>query len=255
MMVVGDIPDPADLLVIGGGPGGYASAIAGAQSGRSVMLVDRDEWNGLGGSLPSRRVHPEQGTDRAGSKRRRTRERHPGLRVGDLSVDLAAFQRHREAIVGNLAQGVAGLMKHYGVETVQGELRFTGARRAVVTRTDDRPKHIEFTDVVIAVGARPVELPSVPFDGDRVLDSAGLLALETVPASLCVIGGGYIGLELGTALAKLGSKVTIVEATDDLASGFGADTARLVRRSLERIGATILSGAVVRVARPGVRHR
>lgn len=85
----------------------------------------------------------------------------------------------------------------------------------------------------------------MPFDGDRVLDSAGLLALETVPASLCVVGGGYIGLELGTALAKLGTKVTIVEATDDIASGFGPDTARLVRRSLERIGATILTGAVV----------
>ena len=153
-------------------------------------------------------------------------------------------------MVGDFAQGVAGLMKHYGVETVQGELRFTGARRAVVTRTGDRPKHIEFTDAVIAVGARPVELPSVPFDGDRVLDSAGLLALETVPASLCVIGGGYIGLELGTALAKLGSKVTIVEAADDLASGFGADAARLVRRSLERLGATILCGAVVRSLDP-----
>jgi dihydrolipoamide dehydrogenase len=249
MMVVGDIPDPADLLVIGGGPGGYASAIAAAQSGRSVTLVDRDDWNGLGGSclhvgcIPSKALIE---LSRSATDARAT----PGLRVEDLSVDLAAFQRHRDAIVGDLAQGVAGLMKHYGVETVQGDLRFTGPRRAVVTRTSDRPKHIEFTDVVIAVGARPVELPSVPFDGDRILDSAGLLALETVPASLCVIGGGYIGLELGTALAKLGSKVTIVEAADDLASGFDVDAARLVRRSLERLGATILCGAVVRSLDP-----
>lgn len=249
MMVVGDIPDAADLLVIGGGPGGYASAIAGAQSGRSVILVDRDEWNGLGGSclhvgcIPSKALIE---LARSATDARAT----PGLHVGDLSIDLAGFQRHREAMVGNLAQGVAGLMKHYGVETIQGELRFTGPRRAVVTRTSDRPKHIEFTDAVIAAGARPVELPSVPFDGDRVLDSAGLLALETVPASLCVIGGGYIGLELGTALAKLGSKVTIVEAADDLASGFGADAARLVRRSLERLGATILCGALVKSLGP-----
>jgi dihydrolipoamide dehydrogenase len=243
-MVVGDIPDPADLLVVGGGPGGYATAIAGAQSGRNVTLVDRGEWNGLGGSclhvgcIPSKAlIELARNAVDAGAT--------PGLDVGPLSIDLVAFQRHRETIVGGLAHGVAGLMKHYGVETVQGELRFTGARRVVVTRSDDRPRHIEFADVVIAVGARPVELPSMPFDGDRVLDSAGLLALETVPASLCVVGGGYIGLELGTALAKLGTKVTIVEATDDIASGFGPDTARLVRRSLERIGATILTGAVV----------
>ena len=248
-MVVGDIPDPADLLVIGGGPGGYASAIAAAQSGRSVTLVDRDDWNGLGGSclhvgcIPSKALIE---LARIATDARAT----PGLRVGDLSVDLAAFQRNRDAMVGNLAQGVAGLMKHYGVETVRGDLRFTGARRAVVTRMGDRPKHIEFTDALIAVGARPVELPSVPFDGDRVLDSAGLLALETVPASLCVIGGGYIGLELGTALAKLGSKVTIVEGADDLASGFDVDAARIVRRSLERLGATILCGAVVKSLDP-----
>jgi dihydrolipoamide dehydrogenase len=244
-MVVGDIPDPADLLVIGGGPGGYASAIVAAQSGRSVTLVDRDDWNGLGGSclhvgcIPSKALIE---LARSATDARTT----PGLHVGDLSVDLGAFQRHREAMVGNLAQGIAGLMNHYRIETVQGEVRFTGPRRAVVTRTSDRPKHVEFSDAVIAVGARPAELPSVPFDGDRVLDSAGLLALETVPASLCVVGGGYIGLELGTALAKLGSKVTIVEAADDLASGFGGDAARVVRRSLERLGATILCGADVK---------
>jgi dihydrolipoyl dehydrogenase len=249
MMVVGDIPDPADLLVIGGGPGGYASAIAGAQSGRSVVLVDRDEWDGLGGSclhvgcIPSKALIE---LARTATDARAT----PGLEVRDLSVDLAGFQRHRQTIVGNLADGVARLMKHYGVETVQGELRFTGPRRAVVTRTSDRPKHIEFTDAVIAVGTRPVELPSVPFDGHRVLDSAGLLALDTVPASLCVIGGGYIGLELGTALAMLGSKVTIVEAADDLALEFGADAGRLVKRSLERLGVTILCPAVVKSLGP-----
>ena len=132
MMVVGDIPDAADLLVIGGGPGGYASAIAGAQSGRSVILVDRDEWNGLGGSclhvgcIPSKALIE---LARSATDARAT----PGLHVGDLSIDLAGFQRHREAMVGNLAQGVAGLMKHYGVETIQGELRFTGTQ----TRSGD----------------------------------------------------------------------------------------------------------------------
>jgi dihydrolipoamide dehydrogenase len=243
-MVVGDIPDPADLLVVGGGPGGYASAIAAAQSGRNVTLVDRGDWNGLGGTCLQVGCIPSKALIELGRCAAEVRTT-PGITVGDPSIDLAAFQRHRENIVGKLSQGVARLMEHYGVETIEGELRFTGPRRAVVT-TQDRPKHIEFKDVVIAVGASPVALPDLPFDGERVLDSAGLLALETLPSSVCIVGGGYIGLELGTALTKLGSTVTIVEASDCLASGFEDDAVRPVRRSLEALGATIMCGAVVR---------
>lgn len=245
-MVVGDVPEPADLLVVGGGPGGYAAAIAAAQLGRSVMLVDRNDWDGLGGTclhvgcIPSKTlIHLSEAV--ASSLLTPT----PGLNVGNVEVDMSAFQGHKNAVIGRLSRGLNSLMRHYGIETVTGELRFTGARRAVVTTTE-RPKHLEFNDVVVAVGSRPAELAaSGPFDGERILDSAGLLALDTLPASVCVIGGGYIGLELGTALAKLGTKVTVVEAMERVAVAYEADVSRVVMRSLERLGVELLLGAVV----------
>jgi dihydrolipoamide dehydrogenase len=242
-MVVGDIPDPADLLIVGGGPGGYAAAIAAAQSGRSVTLVDRDEWAGLGGTCLQVGCIPSKALIELAQRAFDLGET-PGLTAVEASVDLVAFQRHRRAIVAKLAEGVGGLMRHYGIETVTGQLRFTGARRAVVTTTD-RPKHIEFNDALLAVGASPVELRGVPFDGERVFDSAGVLALAELPESACIVGGGYIGLELGTALAKLGARVTIVEAADRIAIGFDEEIARVVMRSLERLGVTVLTGATV----------
>jgi dihydrolipoamide dehydrogenase len=244
-MVVGDIPEPADLLVVGGGPGGYASAIAAAQAGRSVTLVDRNDWSGLGGTCLQVGCIPSKALIELGH--RAVQVRHgatPGLTVDTLSVDLAAFQTHKDSIVARLAGGVRELMTHYAVATLEGELRFTAARRAVVSGAG-RPTHIEFNDVVLAVGARPIELAELPFDGSRVLDSAGVLGLSALPASVCIVGGGYIGLELGTAMAQLGSTVTIIEAADRIGAGFEERLMRPVIQSLSRLGVEVLTEATV----------
>lgn len=244
-MVVGDVPEPSDLLVVGGGPGGYAAAIAAAQLGRSVMLVDRNDWDGLGGTCLHVGCIPSKTLIHLGDAAAERRlDPIPGLVAGNVEVDMSAFQDHKRSVIGRLARGVDALMRHYGIATVTGELRFTGLRRAVVTNTE-RPKHFEFNDIVLAVGSRPTGLAELgSFDGERILDSAGLLALEELPASVCVIGGGYIGLELGTALAKLGTKVTVVEALDRVAAAHEDDVSRVVTRSLERFGVDVLLGAV-----------
>jgi dihydrolipoamide dehydrogenase len=244
-MVVGDIPDPADLLIVGGGPGGYASAIAAAQAGRSVTLVDRNDWRGLGGTCLHVGCIPSKALIELAHRVVQVRDgATPGLTVDSLSIDLGAFQAHKDSIVARLAGGVRELMTHYSVDTLEGELRFTAARRAVVSGAD-RARHIEFNDVVLAVGARPVALAGLPFDGSRVVDSAGVLALSTLPASVCIVGGGYIGLELGTALAKLGSAVTIVEAADRIGAGFEERLMRPVIQSLRRLGVEVLTEATV----------
>jgi dihydrolipoyl dehydrogenase len=244
-MVVGDIPDPADLLVVGGGPGGYASAIAAAQAGRSVTLVDRNDWRGLGGTCLQVGCIPSKALIELGHRAHQVRDgATPGLSVDALTIDLDAFQAHKDSIVARLAGGVRELMTHYSVTTLEGELRFTAARRAVVSGAD-RPKHIEFNDVVLAVGARPIALAEVPYDGLRVLDSAGVLGLSTLPASVCVVGGGYVGLELGTAMAKLGSVVAIVEAADRIGAGFEERLMRPVIQSLGRLGVTVVTKATV----------
>jgi dihydrolipoamide dehydrogenase len=169
----------------------------------------------------------------------------PGLLCGAVQVDLAAFQAHKRAIVAGLAGGVAGLMRRNHVKVMSGELRFTGPGAAVVVGAGGAT-HLRFEDAIVAVGSRPAELREImPFDGERVLDSGGLLALEALPESLCIVGAGYIGLELGIAFAKLGVSVTIVEALDRLLGGIDRDLSRIVAKTLERLGVETLLGASV----------
>jgi dihydrolipoamide dehydrogenase len=140
------------------------------------------------------------------------------------------------------------------VEIVHGVARFSRADRAAVLRPDGNVGYLEFRDAIIATGSRPVELAAVPFDGVRVLDSTGLLALDQLPTTLAVIGGGVVGLELGMAMAKLGSSVTIIEARDQLLPGYDRALSEPVRSALVSLGATVeLSGLVSELTDEGVR--
>jgi dihydrolipoamide dehydrogenase len=241
-MVVGEVAEGVDLLVVGAGPGGYTAALRAAQLGRSVMLVDRQGEAGVGGvclqvgCIPSKAL-----IEVAEVAHRSTALGVAGLSTGVVSVDLGQFQQWKAQKVGGLTSGVAGLLRRAGVEVVAGDFRFTRPGSGVVQSIDDRPpRHLQFTDVVLATGSRPVELPGLPRDGVRVLDSTDALALQRLPATVAVIGGGYIGLELGTALAKLGSKVTIIEAIDRLLPGLDAGLLRPVRQRLKALGVEVL---------------
>lgn len=243
-MVVGEIPESVDLLVVGGGPGGYVAALRAAQLGRNVVLVDRYGERGVGGvclnvgCIPSKAlIEIATAAHHAGSLA------HAGLR-GSGTVHLGEWQKWRNGVVDELTGGIRALLKAAGVAVLAGELRFTRPTQAVVETPDGQARFLEFTDAVIATGSRPSGMPHLPRDGVHVLDSTDLLGLTEIPATLAVIGGGYVGLELGTAFAKLGATVTIVEAADRVLPTLDAGLSRPVVSRLRQLGATVLAGTL-----------
>ncbi|HVW32550.1 MAG TPA: FAD-dependent oxidoreductase, partial [Acidimicrobiia bacterium] len=192
-MVVGEVAVGADLLVIGGGPGGYSAALRGAAAGRKVTLIEADRIGGVClnvGCIPSKALIHVAETAALPAE---------AEAIGvDLtaSVDLARAQAWIGGVVGRLTVGVARLLADAGVTVVTGTARFATARRVAVTRGDDATFY-EFGSAILATGSRPRGLPALPGDGERVLDSTAALALRRVPDRLTVVGGGYIGVELG----------------------------------------------------------
>ena len=243
-MVVGEIPESVDLLVVGGGPGGYVSAIRAAHLGRSVLLVERDGDAGVGGVCLNVGCIPSKALiEVADAAHKMNALAHTGLQAS-ASVDLAAWQSWRQGIVGNLVSGIRGLLHRAGVTRQAGELRFTRPNQAVVETPEGKAQFYEFTDVVIATGSRGMQLPNLAPEGKHILDSTGLLALTEIPSHLTVVGGGWIGIELGTAFAKLGSHVTIVEATSRILPTLDAALASPVLARLHQLGVTVKTEAL-----------
>ncbi len=240
-MVVGEVATGTDVLVIGGGPGGYAAALRAAARGKSVTLVERDRLGGVclnTGCIPSKAlIHA---ADLAASPAEAARF---GVDL-TATVDMARVQAWMGDVVRRLTGGVEQLLRAADVTVVDGTARFASPRRVAVWKGDAGARGVpesdarffEFGAVIVATGSRPVSLAGLPFDGRRVLDSTGALALDHVPARLAVVGGGYIGVELGTAFAKLGADVTIVELTDGLLPGLPRHLVRVVERALRSRG-------------------
>jgi dihydrolipoamide dehydrogenase len=236
-MVVGEFADAVDLLVLGGGPGGYAAAIRAAQLGRQVTLVERAGPAGLGGVCLQVGCIPSKALIELADAMQRTRDlRAAGLDADGVAVSLERFQAWRRELCAGLARGVGELLDGGGVRIVHGEARFNRADRVAVRTPEDRALFFEFEHAIIATGSRPAALPGLPFDGERVLDSTGALALTAVPESVAVVGAGYIGLELGTALAKLGARVTVVEALDRVLPTVEESLTAPVLRRLRALG-------------------
>ena len=236
-MVVGEFADAVDLLVLGGGPGGYVAAIRAAQLGRKVTLVERGGAAGLGGVCLHVGCIPSKALIELADAAQRTRDLHAaGLSVDDVAVSLERFQGWRGELCAGLTRGVGRLLDAGEVRVVHGEARFNRADRVAVRTPGDRVAFFEFEHAIVATGSRPVALPGLPFDGERVLDSTGALALTAIPESVAVVGAGYIGLELGTALAKLGARVTVVEALDRVLPTVDASLTAPVLRRLRALG-------------------
>jgi dihydrolipoamide dehydrogenase len=239
-MVVGELAESADLLVIGGGPGGYAAAIRAAQLGREVTLVERNGAAGLGGAclhvgcIPSKAL-----IEIAGAAHRTAELEAAGLHADGVTVSLERFQVWRGELCARLARGVGELLAKGQVRIVHGEARFNRPDRIAVRTPDDRALFFEFQHAIVATGSRPIDLPGLKVDDERVLDSSGALALTRTPKSVAVVGAGYIGLELGTALAKLGARVAVVEALDRVLPSVDRSLTAPVLRRLRALGVDV----------------
>jgi dihydrolipoamide dehydrogenase len=229
-MVVGAVSSRSELAVIGAGPGGYVAALRAADAGLEVTLIEREQLGGTClnvGCIPSKAL-----IEIASLRSRATTAEAVGLHVA-ATVDAATLSGHLDAVSTGLRTGVSGLLKSAGVNVIRGDAHFARYDRLSIV-VDDMVQHLEFDNVVIATGSRPVELATLPFDHDRIVSSTGALRLTTMPTSMAIVGGGYIGIELGTAWAKLGVPVTIVEATRSILPGTAPE---LVQPVIDRLAA------------------
>jgi dihydrolipoyl dehydrogenase len=224
-----------EVLVIGGGPGGYVAADRLGQLGKKVMLVERDE---LGGECLNRGCIPSKALIHASLLFRDLRTEGPevGVTAGDLRFDLEQCQKWKEAVVAKERQGVATLLKAANVTVLKGEVRFTGPKTAEVVAPDGGRERVDFGHAIIATGALHTVLPGFEPDGTTVFNAAQILGLRRVPSSVLVLGGGVSGCELGEFLSNLGAQVTIVELLDQLLPGFDPDLSRELTNTLEKAG-------------------
>jgi dihydrolipoamide dehydrogenase len=236
-----------DLVVIGGGPGGYVAAIRAAQLGMSVACIDENP--DLGGTclrvgcIPSKAML--ESSERFAEVQAGLTEH--GVKVAEVSLDLAAMHRRRERIVKALAGGVKSLLKQNGITRLLGRGRLDGPGKVVVDQ-EQGAVQLEAKHVLIAVGSRPAPLKGVELDGDRIGTSTEALAYPEVPGHLVVIGAGYIGLELGSVWNRLGSKVTVLEALDRVLPGMDLELAKAAQKVFLKQGLEFQLGSRVQRA-------
>ena len=229
-----------DLIVIGAGPGGYTAAIRAAQLGFSVACIDkRATWGGTClnvGCIPSKALL--ESTERLVDARDHLGDH--GIAVGSLSFDLPRMLARKDKIVGDLTGGIAFLFRKNGVDGITGRARILRPGRIEVAPVDGtgEPRVLECDRIMVATGSEHAELEGLAIDETGILSSTGALSLQAVPGRLVVVGGGYIGLELGSVWQRLGAKVTVVEYLDRVLPGMDGEVSAQMMRSLERQGMT-----------------
>ena len=240
-----------DVVVIGGGPAGYPTAIRAAQNGLSVACVDgwknRDGSYALGGTCLNAGCIPSKALLESSELYHRAGHEFAthGIRVDGVALDLAAMQARKAGIVAQLCGGIQGLFKANGVTALAGRGELLPGNKVRFTPHGGAAELLEATHVVLATGSTPTELPTLPFDGERVVDSSGALAFDAVPKRLGVIGAGVIGLELGSVWRRLGAEVTILEAMDRFLFMADGQVAKEAERQFRRQGLDIHLGAKV----------
>jgi len=236
-MVMGDLVDEVDVAVVGGGPGGYSAAFRCAELGLETVVIDADRRLGgaclFEGCIPSKALlHVAAVVSEA------ERAKEWGVDFGEPRISLDPLRKWKqERVVGRLARGLAGVAKNKGVIVIGGRAAFENS--STLRIEGEALQKIRFKHAIVATGSEPSPLPGVALRSDRVMDSTAALELPDIPERLLVIGGGYIGLELGTVYATLGSRVTLVEMTDELLPGVDRDLVQPLQRRIEKLFAAV----------------
>ena len=232
-MVMGELEQEAEVLVIGSGPGGYAAAFRAADLGMDVTMVDSARRPGgvclYKGCIPSKTFLflSELIHDAA-------RAESMGITFGKPRIDLNALRDWKGRVIDTMADGLVSLSNRRGVQLLQGRAKFESSKSARIS--DCEVSRIKFRHAIVATGSRPIAFPGIDFQsGGRIMSSTGALALADVPSTLLVIGGGYVGLELGMVYAALGSRVSLVELEDRLLAGVDADLVNPLQQRLSAL--------------------
>ena len=221
----------APLVVLGGGPGGYAAAFMAADLGMEVTLVEKDTR--LGGTCLLRGCIPSKALLHVGRVVAEVREMQDwGVHFSAPKIDIGAVRDRKEKVIDALTGGLAQLAKRRNVRVIQGQGMFTASNTLEVIEEDAGSQTITFDHCILASGSRPARIPAFDIGSSRVMDSTGALQLEDIPESLLVVGGGYIGLEMGTVYAELGSQVSVVELTGSLLPGADRDLVKPLQKRL-----------------------
>ncbi|MFB6113467.1 MAG: dihydrolipoyl dehydrogenase [Halodesulfurarchaeum sp.] len=227
-------PVETDVVIVGGGPGGYVAAIRAGQLDLDVTLVEADAVGGTClnyGCIPSKAFLTA--TDVAHEA---GHSEDMGI-YADPHIEVEEMAEWKDGVVNRLTRGVEKLLKAHGVEVVEGRGVFAGDGELDVYRSEDSDTiRYEYEHAIVATGSRPIEIPGFEFDGTHVLSSRDVLDLESVPDSVVIVGAGYIGMELSTVLAKLGVDVTVVEMLDDVLPGYESDLTRPVKQRATDLG-------------------
>ena len=229
-----------DAVVVGAGPGGYPCAIRLGQLGKKTLCIEKENWGGVClnvGCIPSKALI-------SAAKRYQELKSSAALGInisGDVSIDMAQTQEWKQGIVKRLTGGVDFLLKSNGVDRMIGTAEFPGGKSVVVTKADGSKVEVKADNVILAVGSRPIEIPGFSYSEDRIWESTKALAQTSVPDRLAVIGGGYIGLEMGMMFAKLGTKVTVVEMGASVLGLFDKDVVKVITKKMKKLGIKTLT--------------
>ncbi|HLS09198.1 dihydrolipoyl dehydrogenase [Lentibacillus sp.] len=241
-MVVGDFPIETDTLVVGAGPGGYVAAIRAAQTGQKVTIVEKDN---LGGVCLNVGCIPSKALIEAGHKTQYAYGNEDlGITTENVSVDFSKVQEWKGQVVNKLTSGVESLLKGNKVDIVKGEVYFVD-KNTVKVMDEKNSQTYTFNNCIIATGSTPIEIPNFKFS-DRVLDSTGALNLQEIPEKMVVVGGGYIGIELGTAYANFGTEVTILEGTKEILGTFEKQLKQPVKKGLKNKNVNVVTEAMAK---------
>ncbi len=229
-----------DAVVIGGGPGGYVCAIRLGQFGQKTLVVEQAK---LGGVCLNVGCIPSKALIHASKVYRKAKDGAAmGILGQDLRIDLAKMVAWKDGITGKLTGGIGGLLKGNKVDVLQGRGELTGPGTLLVTLADGTTQTVQTKSIVIATGSTPIQIPGFEYDQETILNSTGALAVTELPATLAVLGGGVIGMELGDMYARLGTQVTVVEALDRVLAMFDPDLVRPVVQKQAKLGVKHMTG-------------